>query len=93
MNAYELTVALPGKATPAKKKSYQEKLEKLVKLNKGNVKNTDDWGEVQLAYKIKKNTTGTFLHFNLELDAQSVKNISDKLRVDDEIIRHLLVRM
>ncbi len=92
MNLYELTTVFPFKVTPAKKKAYQEKLEKLVKLNRGKIKSTDDWGNIDLSYDIKKNTTGSFLHFNLELDAKAVVDVRDKLRVDEDIIRYLLVK-
>ena len=91
MNKYELTVVLGGKATPAKKKSVQELVEKLVKTLKGKVTKFDDWEKKDLAYKIKKNESGQFLHFELELSSESVKTINDKLRLEEDIIRYLLV--
>ena len=92
MNMYELTLILPQNTTAAKKKAVTETIDKIVKMNKGEIKKTEDWGEKQLAYAIAKNTSGTFLHFELELENQSVKALSDKLRMEDGIIRNLLVR-
>jgi small subunit ribosomal protein S6 len=92
MRKYELTVVLPDKATAAKKKSATEKIKKLVKTLKGKIGKVDEWGEIDLAYKIGKNDTGTFLHFPLELDPETVKSVNDKLRLEEEIIRYLLVR-
>ena len=37
MKDYELTIVLPGKFTPAKKKAVQERIEKLIKTFKGSV--------------------------------------------------------
>lgn len=91
MRNYELVVVLDGKVTAAKKKTFTEKIEKLVSALKGKVANTKDWGVKELAYKIKKSTSGAYLIFELELTAESVKEISEKMRVSDEIVRYLLV--
>ena len=92
MNSYELTVVLPGKATVAKKKSAKNKIEKMVTTLKGKVSKVEDWGEIELSYPIKKMETGIFLHFALELETETVKAIIEKLKLEEEIIRYLLIR-
>lgn len=89
---YELTLVLPGKATPAKKKSVTETIEKMVKVFKGSIKSTKDRGKIELAYPIKKETSGNFLFFELELDEESVGQLNGKLRLEEGIIRHLVVK-
>ena len=92
MEKYELTIILPAKTTTAKKKSAQALVEKLVKTLKGKMLKTDDWGELKLSYKILENESGIFLHYWLELDKQAVNDINNKLRLEEGIIRYLLVR-
>ncbi len=92
MRKYELTIVLPGGLTAAKKKSAIEKIGKIIKTLKGKISKQDDWGEIDFAYPIKKNTAGIFLLFNLELEAESAKAISNKLKFEEEILRYLLVR-
>ena len=92
MNKYELTVVLDGKTTPAKKKTFQELLEKLVKIAKGKIVRLDEWGVKDLAYKIGKTATGLYLHYILELESESVKGIATKLGQEGVVIRHLLIR-
>ena len=92
MNLYELTIVLAGKATSAKRESVIEQIEKLLKTLKCSVKKTEDWGEIELSYKIGKVSTGNFTHFNLELESSSVKTFSQKLKMEDDIIRYLIVR-
>ena len=92
MRNYELTVVLPGKATPAKKKSVQEEIKKLVAGAKGKVAKMEDWGEKQLAYQIAKKSTGNFLHFQLGLEPGTAKELDSKLNLEEDIIRYLLVR-
>jgi len=91
MNKYELTVVLDGKTTPAKKKTFQELLEKLVKIGKGKVVKLDEWGVKNLAYKIGKSATGLYLHYTLELESESVKGIATKLNQEGIVLRHLLI--
>lgn len=92
MNVYELTLVLPGGSTAAKKKAVGETIEKIVKMNDGVVAKSDDWGEKELAYPIAKYKTGSFLHYDLELESVSVKALADKLRMEEGIIRHLLIK-
>ncbi len=91
MNKYELTVVLDGKAGATKKKKVLEALEKVLKIFKGEIKESKEWGVKELAYKIGKSETGLFLFLELELDPKGVKALNDKLRTDPDIIRFLLI--
>lgn len=92
MKDYELTVVLSEKATSAKKKKVVETIEKMVKTAKGKIKKSDDWGKADLAYTIKGNQAGVFLFFELELEPESVKSLDQKIKLEEDIIRHLLVK-
>jgi small subunit ribosomal protein S6 len=92
MNTYELTVVYGGKLTPAKAKTFIEKTTKLIETFDGKVVGTINWGEKELAYQIKKQNTGYFVIFLIEMEALSVKNINDKLRVDEGLLRYLLIK-
>ena len=92
MNLYELTVVIDGKSTPAKKKTVGEKVENLVKTNKGNIVKSDDWGSKELAYMIGKSDTGSFMYYELELESEGARTIPNKLKLEDDVIRYLLVR-
>lgn len=92
MNTYELTLVLDGKRAAAMKKKYTEMVESLAKVLKGKIANSKDWGIKEMAYKIGKVTSGSYLFFELELPASAVKQVNDKLRIDKEITRFLLVR-
>ncbi|CAN5338074.1 hypothetical protein BH10PAT1_BH10PAT1_0790 [soil metagenome] len=91
MNKYELVIVLDGKATSAKKKTEVEKVQGWIKEVKGKAE-TKDWGTKDLAYKMGKSLTGAFTVFQLELNSSSIKEIAEKLRLDNDLIRYLLVR-
>lgn len=92
MNNYELTVVISGKSTPAKQKSAVEKVKKLVEVFKGKVAKVDEWGKLDLMYKIKGSDSGIFTLFNIELKAADVKKLNDKLKVEEDFIRFLIVK-
>ena len=92
MAIYELTLVLDGKATAAKKKTVTENLEKIVGVMKGKVEKTEDWGVRDLAYQIKKSTSGLYLYFILEFDAKDAKSLMQKLRMEGDVLRYLLIR-
>ena len=91
MNKYELTIVLDGKSGSAKKKKIEETLSGVMKLFKGEIKESKDWGVKDLAYKLDKSETGLYLFYQLELEAKGVKALNDKLRTDNEILRFLLI--
>ncbi len=92
MNNYELTLVLDGKSGAAKKKKVTEALEKNLEVLKGKITDSKDWGVKDLAYKMAKSTTGLYLYFELELDGKGAKALNEKLRVDSEILRFLVVK-
>lgn len=92
MNKYELTLVLDGKGGAAKRKKVEESLEKALKIFKGAIKDSKEWGVKELAYKMGKSDTGLYLYFELELDPQGVKALNDKLRTDPDILRYLVVK-
>lgn len=92
MRNYELTVVLPGGLTAAKKKTAKNKIEKLVKVFKGKIGKIQEWGELELAFPIANSNTGIYLNFPLELDTNAAILIVEKLRLEEGILRYLLVR-
>lgn len=92
MQNYELTIVLPGKATAAKKKDVIARIEKMVNALGGRLTKSDDWGVKDLAYKIAKNTQGAYLYFELEMSPASVSGFNEKIKMEGDIIRYLLVK-
>lgn len=92
MNTYELTLVVDGKGGAAKKKKVTESLDKLLKILKGSIKESKEWGVKELAYKIGKSDTGLYLYFEIELDPSGVKSLNEKLRNDADIMRFLVVK-
>ena len=89
---YELTIVLDGATSAAKKKATLEKVTKLVEFFGGKVGKMEDLGVKDLAYKIGKSETGIFAFLPLELDAKAAKSLGDKIRLEEGLIRYLLIK-
>ncbi len=92
MRKYELTIVLDGKTSSTKKNTMARTIEKLVAVSNGKNIRVEEWGIKDLAYRIRKSTSGLFLHFVVELESEGVKNLINKLKANDDIIRYLLVK-
>lgn len=92
MKLYELTIVLDGAATKAQIKEKKEFVEKLVKISEGKITKTEDWGVKQLAYPIEKKDSGFFVYFEIEVAPAKIKEMNEKLRLEEGVIRYLLIK-
>lgn len=92
MPSYELTLVLPPELTEEKQNEILERVKKQVQEAKGKISNTDKWGKRELAYPIKKQSSGVYFFVELELPGENVGPVNRLLETNEEILRHLLVR-
>ena len=59
----------------------------------GEVLLQDDWGKRKLAYPIKKNARGHYVYFNYVGNSSLVGELERQLRIDDNLLRFLTVRV
>lgn len=92
MNNYELTVLVDPKLDDKAKEELNEDIKKYVGTS-GTIENSTDWGRKQLAYPIKKNEVGVYLHLKLQSkETDFVKDLNKKLRVEKKLLRYLIVK-
>ena len=68
MNLYEHTIVARQDTSPAQIKQLTEKYSKIVEKNDGEIVQTEEWGLLNLAYVIKKNRKGSYIHFKIFFD-------------------------
>jgi len=66
-------------------------VESLVTEHGGKVVDTKVLGLKELAYKIKGAVLGWYGFFTVELPADKVKSLNKQARLNEQILRHLLV--
>ena len=73
--------------------SIVEDLSNVIKKEGGEVVRVDNWGLKNLAYRIKKNRKGHYVLLNIAAPANAVAEYERVMRVNEDIIRYMTVRV
>jgi small subunit ribosomal protein S6 len=90
MKTYQLVVVLKTSITEANRKKFVETVKGW--LGKAKVTKEEEWGEKTLAYAIKKEKSGFYLNFLLELVKIPV-DFEKKLFANENVLRHLVIKV
>ena len=66
---------------------------KIIQEQGGKVTKKEYWGLRNLAFRVKKNRKGHYVLFNLDAPAAAVKEMERNMRINEDIIRFLTVRV
>ena len=93
MNFYEHTIIARQDTSPSQIKQIQDKYSKIIENNEGNIIKQESWGLMHLSYLIKKNKKGNFLHFKLEGNGKTIKELEKNEKIDKNLLRFLTVKV
>ena len=93
MNLYEHTIITRQDTSPSELKQLTEKYSKIIEKNEGEVIKTESWGLLNLAYLIKKNKKGSYIHFKIKGSGKVVKELEKNEAIDKKLIRYLTVKV
>jgi small subunit ribosomal protein S6 len=65
----------------------------LVTEQGGQVAKREYWGLRNIAYRIKKNRKGHYVLFNLDAPPKAVNELERNMRINEDVIRYLTVRV
>ncbi|WMC18942.1 MAG: 30S ribosomal protein S6 [Enterobacteriaceae bacterium PSpicST2] len=63
-----------------------------IKNNNGKIYRIEDWGKRKLSYKIKKKKKAHYFLLNIEISKKNIKNLEKKLKLNNFIMRKLIIR-
>lgn len=89
---YELVVIFEPEIKAEEKEKLLTNFKKLIAL-KGKILEEKDWGRKQLAYPIRKLGMGVFYWFSFESEIENLKNLEGKLKLEDKILRYLIIKI
>ncbi len=92
MNNYLLTLVLKSDMDEKGRKDLLDSVKKKIQGATGKITKEDIWGARDLSYPIKRQNKGYYIHFEFETDPQIAKTLDKNLKVEEDIIRYLLVR-
>ena len=93
MAYYESVLVFRQDMAESQVKEKANKFENIIKELKGSVKSTEFWGLKNLAYVIRKNRKAHYIMFNMEMPGENIREYERKLRIDEDIIRFLNIRV
>lgn len=59
----------------------------------GTIHRREYWGLKTMAYRIKKNRKGHYVLFNIEAPSDAVREMERQMRLNEDVLRHLTVRL
>ena len=93
MNLYEHTIVARQDTGTAQIKQLTEKYSKIVEKNDGEIVQTEEWGLLNLAYDIKKNKKGTYIHFKIKGKGKFIDELEKNESIDKNLLRYMTVRV
>ena len=93
MNLYEHTIVARQDTSPAQVKQLTEKYSKIVEKNEGEIVQTEDWGLLNLAYIIKKNKKGIYMHFKIKGPGKIIEELEKNEIIDKNLLRYMTVKV
>ena len=90
---YELLYLLPPDSTEQQVAELHEQIASVVSRLNGQIERTDNWGRRRLAYEIGPHKEGVYVLELINGSGELMKEIDRRLRVLDQVIRHIVVRV
>ena len=93
MNLYEHTIIARQDSSPTQLKQIQEKYSNIVEKNNGDIVKFENWGLMNMAYIIKKNKKGNYMHFKIKANGETISELEKNEKLDKNLLRYLTVKV
>ena len=90
---YELVYVVSPDATEEQVTGLHTEVEGIIQRLNGTLEKTENWGRRKLAYEIGRHKEGTYVLETIDGSGELMKEIERRLKVNDLIIRYLVVRI
>jgi small subunit ribosomal protein S6 len=90
---YELVYIVTPEASDQEVADLHTQIEQIVQRFNGAFDKTENWGRRKLAYEIGHHREGTYVVETITGSGELMKEIDRRMRVIDQVIRHLVVRV
>ena len=91
MKKYELIFILKADQPEAEMVARVERVREILGANNGEITQENHWGVRRLAYEIQYETRGNYMFLRFKGEGSSVSELDKFLRLDDQVLRHLIV--
>jgi len=93
MRTYEQLFIVNTAAVDTDVDALLEQLTGIITSTGGTVDKTDKWGARKLAYRVDRQTEGSYILLCFSCGSQTVRELERRLRVSDLVLKFITVRM
>lgn len=90
---YELVLVISPEIADETLDGTIDKVTQFITEKGGIISNAERWGKRKLAYPIEHFMEGSYVLVRFKLSSTLTKELEAKLRVSEEVLRHLLIRL
>src|SRR6185295_14956547 len=90
---YELVYIVTPEASEQEIADLHTQIEQIIQRMGGTLDKTENWGRKRMAYDIGRHREGNYVVETITGSGELMKEIDRRLRVLDQVIRHLVVRV
>ncbi|MEO8077025.1 MAG: 30S ribosomal protein S6 [Acidobacteriota bacterium] len=90
---YELVYIVTPEASEQEIADLHTQIEQIIQRMGGTLDKTENWGRKRMAYDIGRHREGNYVVETISGSGELMKEIDRRLRVIDQVIRHLVVRV
>lgn len=92
MTKYECAVVLVPTLGSDELRGTTEKYSNLITSQGGSLTKIDEWGKRSLAYEIEDHREGFYYFYRFEGTTEIITELNRQLRIDENVLRHMIVR-
>ena len=93
MNKFEAVLLISPESSDKLLDQNIKNFQDVIIDNSGKITNTEDWGLRDLSYDINNFKKAFYRYFQLEINGSNLQKIAKILNQNDNIIRHLFVKV
>jgi small subunit ribosomal protein S6 len=90
---YELVYIVTPEASEQEVTDLHTQIEQIIQRYNGTLDKTENWGRRKLAYEIGHHREGVYVVETITGSGELMKELDRRMRVIDQVIRHLVVRV
>lgn len=91
MKKYELIFILKAEQPDTEMAARVQRVKEILQGNQGEITQEYHWGVRRLAYEIEHENKGNYMFLKFQSEGSAVNELDKFLRLDDQILRHLIV--
>ena len=93
MSKFEAVLVISPEVSSSIIKNLNNEFSSIIKENSGKVVEKEDWGMRDLSYNIGNSSKAFYNYFQIEIDGNKIENIKKILTQNENIIRHMFIKV